>query len=37
MIKIKVFGVNGKSREMTATTLADIFKISKCYARWVYI
>ena len=37
MIKIKVFGANGKSREMNALTLKDVWKIAKCYSRWEYI
>lgn len=36
-MKIKVYGINGKSRVMTANTSADIYKISQCYKRWEYI
>ena len=36
-MSIKVFGVNGNTRVMTAESAMDIYKISKCYPRWEFI
>lgn len=36
-MKIKVCGANGCSHVLTANNRSDMFKISKCYARWEYV
>lgn len=36
-IKLKVYGVNGRSRIVTAYSQSDISRYAKCYERWEYL
>lgn len=37
VIKLKVYGVNGRSRIVSAYSQSDISKYAKCYQRWEYL